>query len=856
MKTPHWPFSWIRKVLNPKLAEHIEGDLNELFEDYMAIYPKWKAQVFYYLDCVRIIRPHLFRSFKSNSTITTMFLHNFKLGYRNLKKYKNYTTINLLGLILGLFASITLYRVVKYEASFNSWHPNLDNLYRMAEYHPEYEVYYQTRTPAAEKIKEEIPEVLNATRFFSPTSLWLEYNDIRLSYELTFVDPDFASMFSFKVLEGNLEQALTTKNQLIITNTLSKAFFGYEKAVGKVLRSPDGTTQYEIGAVLEDPPGNSSLQYELILSWQHIPEWLKEAGDWNNTFMESYLMLQEGTSPQSLAQKFRAIEARYFAEDDRSQFHPVPFAEYHSLISSNKDTLKTLTIIALVISLISFVNFINLLTAQSLTRLKEVGVKKVLGSTMTHFLIQFSIETSLVCILSGLIAVVLSFLFTPLINDFFQLNLSNSYSVFFDLWVLTFLSTLVVGILAGLYPALYLANKNIIQSLKGDLKRASQRQYLQKMLIILQYSASIVLITGSFIIWDQISFMKNKNLSLDKENVVVVELDFTSFPDMEKSAEKVKLFRQLINNQPFVHSTAFAWNTPGHYDYNYNEFDDPNGNAQKVHLRQTTIDASVVPTLGMEIVHGRNFNETIKTEKDVVLINESAFEAMGWSSIENKEIKPHGDGKSYRVLGVVKDFHYQSVANEIEPMIFWYAGPDPVSRMLLVKYSQGKVEDAIDFLKEHWHMTGSLASLDYFFLDTTYDKLYQSEEKTGLIISSFSVVGIFLASLGLFALATFTIRKRIKEIGIRKVMGASSIQITGLLSRNYLILILIAIVISYPLLWYLGNEYLNQFAYRIEINPVFMIVSTAVVLVIVFLSVGSKSFKAASLNPSISLRDE
>ena len=350
--------------------------------------------------------------------------------------------------------------------------------------------------------------------------------------------------------------------------------------------------------------------------------------------------------------------------------------------------------------------------------------------------------------------------------------------------------------------------------------------------------------------------MKNKNLALDKENVLVVELDFTSFNDLEKSAERVKLYRQQIDNQSFIQSTGFAWNTPGYYDENYNEFNDPNGDAKKVHLRQTTIGAGAVSTLGLEIVRGRNFDEKIKTETDVVIINEKAYEKMGWTDLDNKEIVPHGDGKKYRVIGVVKDFHYQSVAREIEPMIFWYAGPDPVSRMILVKYQNGKVEETISYLKEHWDMTGSLASLDYSFLDTTYDKLYKAEERIGLIVGAFSMVGIFLASLGLLALATFTIRQRTKEIGIRKVMGANSLQVAAKLSKTFLALILIAIVISFPLLWYFGNQYLDEFAYRINISPVLFVVSTVVVMLIAVLSVGIKAYLAASLNPPISLRDE
>ncbi|MEO1256990.1 MAG: FtsX-like permease family protein, partial [Bacteroidota bacterium] len=302
--------------------------------------------------------------------------------------------------------------------------------------------------------------------------------------------------------------------------------------------------------------------------------------------------------------------------------------------------------------------------------------------------------------------------------------------------------------------------------------------------------------------------------------------------------------------------TAFSLSTPGHYYSNYNEFDDLSGTNLRLKLRQTTIDASVVPTLKMKVVTGRNFDEEIKTETDVVLINEAAYHALGWTDLAEKEIQPHGDKERYRVIGVLEDFHYQSVAEAIEPMIFWYMGPDPISRMIFIRYQPGKVEETLDYLKEQWPSTGSLAGLDYYFLDKSFDDLYKTEEKTGLLISIFSMIGVFLASLGLLALASFSIRQKTKEIGIRKVMGANSMQIASNLSRNFILLIIIAIVVSCPLIWFFGNQYLESFSYRIDLSPLTFIFSVGIVLMIAILSVGWRAHTAALANPVDSLRDE
>lgn len=851
-----WPLTWIKRIIAPELVEHIEGDLHELYIDYMSNYPGWKANLLFYLDCIQMLRPLLLKPLLSRSKFKTMLVHNFKLGYRNLLKYKNYTTINLIGLVLGFSAAMTLLRVVQYESSFDQFHTDVDQIHRLGEYHEEYGTYYQTRTPASEKLKEEIPEITAATRIFSPTLLWLEHGGKMLKNGVTYVDPDFASMFSFEVIEGDLTKTLQTKGQIAITLDISKAYFGYEDAIGKVLVSADGKTQYTIGAVLENPPVNSSIWYELMLSWDHIPDWVREAGNWENTFMNSYLKVQKGVAISSLTDKFLAVSTANFPEDNPSIFQTISLRDYYRETSGNKTTVWSLTIIAGIILIIAFVNFINLLTSQSLDRIKEVAINKVMGSKRAEIVTQFSMESTLLFLISGVMALGISLALTEMINRYLELELIIDSSVPSKLLPLTIIISVTLGILAGLYPSMYLSKKDIITSLKGDLKKGSQRHTIQRVLIVLQYTVSIVLIAGAFLIWNQISFMKNKDLSLDEKNVLIVEVDFTSFPDPEKSERKVMMLKQKLAEQSFIESTAFAWNMPGHYDYNYNEFDDVTGSAKKVHLRQTTIDADVVPTLNLTIVKGENFDPTLKTETNVVLINEAAFEAMGWTDLDNKNIQAYGDNETYRVRGVVKNFHYQSVANNIEPMIYWYSGPDPVSRMIYVRYAPGEVERNIEFLKSHWSSVGSLASLNYHFLDATYDKLYRSEERTGMIVSTFSLIGIFLASMGLLALASFTIRQKTKEIGIRKVMGASKMQIASILSRKFFLLVIIAITISYPTIWYFGNEYLENFSYQITITPVLYIISTLIVITIGVLSVGLRAYAAASMDPSQSLRDE
>ncbi|MEM9896163.1 MAG: FtsX-like permease family protein, partial [Bacteroidota bacterium] len=695
----------------------------------------------------------------------------------------------------------------------------------------------------------------SASRVLSPTHLWLESGGTMLKHSITYVDADFADMFSFEVIEGDLRKTLQSKNEIAISLNTSKAFFGYRNAIGEVLLSSDGKKQYTVGAVLENPPKNSSISYEMILPWVEAPDWL-QGENWEDTYMYAYVMLEKGKSVAVLSEKFKAISDNHFPSDSESTLYLLPFTHLHKITTGNSHTLKTLSIIAIIVSLIAFINFINLLTAQSMSRIREVGVCKVLGSRRTQLIVQFSMEAMLVCVVAGVASLALSFGFTSQINNYFQLNLSSGLSVLSIFVVWTIVGTWIIGMLTGLYPALYLAGRNVIASLKGDLSKGSKRLIIQKLLITIQFVSSLVLIAGAFLIWRQIDFMKNKNLSLDKKNVLIVKMDYNSFPDIEASSEKIKRFKQNIEEESYVESTAFSLSTPGNYYNNYNEFDDLSGTNQRLKLRQTTIDASVVPTLKMNIITGRNFDEGIKTETDVVLINEAAYHALGWTDLQNKQIQPHGEKKQYKVIGVLEDFHYQSVAKAIEPMIFWYMGPDPISRMIFIRYQFGKARETLEYLKKHWPSTGSLAGLDYYFLDQSFDDLYKSEEKAGLLLTAFSTIGIFLASLGLLALASFSIRQKTKEIGIRKVMGANSLQIASHLSRNFLFLILIAIIVSCPLIWYLGDQYLQSFSYRITISPVVFVLSVGIVLVMALVSVGWRAHSAALADPIDSLRDE
>ncbi len=856
MDAPKWPIKWLERLLLPELLEHLEGDLNELFQERLVSSGPAKARRLFYWDCLQLLRPALSQSFVPRSNFSIMFLNHFKVGYRNLLKYKAYTALNLLGLSLGITAAITLYRVVAFDSSYDKFHTNVANIYRLAENSPEFGIYHQTRTPASAHIKAVLPEVKLATRFFRPHNKWFSTGEKRLNKSVTYVDPDFAGMFSFKVLEGDLEKTLTTKNHIAISRDVARAFFGYEKAVGQTLHPGEDESPYIVGAVLENAPFNSTLEFETIMSWDHIPDWLRRAGNWHNTFMTCYIQLESGRSITEIAPKLDQIaEENFLPQGDDARFHPIALSSLYDEIAGNQNTRILLLIIALITLVIAFVNFLNLSTAQALHRIREVGIRKVMGSSRSDLILQFIMEAILLCLLAVSIAFLLSVALTGFVNDFFELHLPTDLSLILRLIFILLGMAFGLGAVTGCYPAMYLANRKMMAALKGDSKKGSGKTLIQQILIVFQYVTSVALIAGTVIIWKQIGFMKEQNLKVQTDQVVVIDIDYSAFMDSERAKTAVRTFRKNLNDQSFISAAAFASNAPGNYAMNYNNFRDVAANLE-VHLRQTNFGANVIPTLNIELLHGRNFSQALATDSLAVIINEAAFKAFGWTDLENKKLRQSGDPQAYNVVGVVANYHYRALMEDVEPMIHWYLGKEGLSNRLIVRYAEGRSEQTIEYLKKTWSETGSFEPLNYYFLDSRYAELYRGQEKIGMVTTSFTVVAIILASLGLFALASFMIRQKRKEIGIRKVMGATVKQITLTLSKNFFLLVILAILIGIPLVWFVSNQFLENFSYRVVPGIAVYAIAALGAISMAALSVSIRAYLAATDNPALSLRDE
>ncbi len=858
MKAPKWPLKWLSNWWLPELAEHMEGDLIEIFEERLETRTPFAARILFYRDCFQLLRPYLFKPFFQRSKTYVMISNHLKIGYRNLLKYRNYSLINLLGLSLGLAASIILYRVVAFENSFDSFHDKKDDLYVLAENSIQYGSYYQTRTPAAQKLKEDLPEVVRASRFFNPDSKWLTVGEKKLNYDFTYVDPDLSEMLTFEILEGDVRKTLETRDHIVISLGVAKSFFGYDDAVGEVLTTVDGENQYIVGAVVNDFPLNSSLEFEVLISWEHhIPEWVRDAGNWHNTFMTSFIELDKGIKPPMIQDKLNQIsQANFLPEGDDSVFYPVSFNDFYAEFAGKGNVKTLLLVISLAISFIAFINFVNLSTAQALNRVKEVAIRKVMGSRRKELIWQFTIESVMICCLSVFVAFLLSYLATPFVNDYFELGINTSLLELFALFPALFGVACILGIISAIYPAVYLIGSEVSIALKGDAKKGSNKMIVQKVLIILQYVASIVLIAGTIVIWRQIDFMKSQNLNIQTDGVVVMNLDYSSFPSGEKGEQAIKRIAQEARAQSFIDQVAHIQKAPGAFYDNYNSFQDLSDVNKDLHMRQVAYTSESVETLGLKIIMGRNFDPNLASDSAAALINESAFKAYGWTDLENKRIRPSGGKRIVPIIGVVEDYHYRALMHEIEPMIHWNMGKDGTGSQMLVRYLPGQAEQTLDYLKSAWSESGSFIALEYYFLDAAFDELYHEQEKMGSIATAFAMIAIILATLGLFALASYLIRKRRKEIGIRKVMGASIQRITIHLSKRFLQWVLISLVISIPIIRYASQEFLVGFAFRTQPGVDIYMIAALIAVLMAVLSVGIRSYTAAADDPVNSLRDE
>jgi putative ABC transport system permease protein len=813
-------------------------------------------------------------------------LYNYlTIAFRSLLRQKSYSFITIVGLALGMACCLVLGLFVRYELSFDRDTPNAEHVYRITatigrKTENSATTIPNTQFPLALALKAEMPELERVVRVNANGSALLAVGDKKfLERRLLYADDGYFQMFPAEFIAGDPKTALSQPQSVVLTEETAHKFFGADSkhALGKTLRIDNGE-YLTVSGVIKNLPHNRHLRFNAMVHMQRLVQTWKNSGvnveeQWfaftdQSTYLQFRATTADGTSLAAsvlaFKQKLPALVERKLGERlkrvGRSlvlDVQPLTDIHVHPLEGElqpqgSMQTLKIIGAVAVVILVLACINFMNLSTARSTRRAREVGMRKVFGAARWQLVMQFLSESIVVSTLALVLALVLVECALPLVNALFETRLSVGYAANAAQLLVFMGFGLVVGIVAGTYPAVVLSGFAPVRVLKGAFVRSSTGAALRKSLVVVQFSISIMLLVGTIVIVRQLEYTQNKHLGFAKEQLLTLQLPTDSAFGTRRESMKAAL--KAI---PGVVAVAGADYVPGDDGNSQNPVGLQGAPADKsILVKRFYVDEDYLPTVGLSVATGRNFHAAMPTDaSEGYLLNESAVKALGLEKPLGTRLRWYGGARTNgTVIGVVKDFHFESLHNAISPAIFIVSKED--LWRFVVRLNTNDVSATMAQIERVWEQFAPHGVFDYAFVDANFAKLYQSEQRIGRIVTVFAGLAVLIACLGLFGLAAFSAEVRTKEIGIRKVLGASMASIIGLLSQDFLKLVLIAIVVATPLSYYLASRWLEEFAYRVELSVWMFVLAAAVAVVVALLTVASQSWRAARFNPVHTLRSE
>ncbi len=801
-----------------------------------------------------------------------MLKNYLKVALRNILKHKFFAAINITGLVIGMTCCLLIFVYIKDETSYDNFHANSERLYRVA-LHGRIggqEIYTISSNPKlADAMQTEIPGIEHATRIDDRGETVMKFEEkVFIEEDVLAVDSNFFQTFSFQLLQGDALTALKEPNSIVMTPAIAEKYFGdASTAVGKTLTVSDRT--FKVTGICAEPPSNSHIIFKSLISWSSYPD-LDDRGWTSNSFF-TYIVKNSETSVADIDAKLADMVAKYVGPELESglglsfdkfreqggiyTYYVFPMVETHLYTNDIRHDMQPkgdiryvyiFGAVGIFILVIACINFMNLSTARSAGRAKEVGLRKTLGSQRSQMVWQFLAESSIYSLVSIFIAIAISYLLLPYFN-----LLSGKALTLQALREPTFITTafgliVFVGFIAGSYPAFYLTSFNAVEVLKGKVRAGMKSKGVRSSLVVFQFAVSTFLIVATLVVYNQLSFLQSKDLGIDHHHIINIE-------DVNRLGKGQAGFKNQVLGLTGVQKASFTTNTfPG--INNTTVFTEKGTKADKM-MGKYHADWDQLDAMGFTLKEGRFFSRDFKSDSTACVLNEAAVEEFGWiDSPIGKEILDYNGPEPtvMRVIGVVKDFNFETIKDNIRPMIIGFS---EMSEQLIVRY-EGNPQKVITAIENQWKLNASGEPFVFDFLDEEFDELFRSEVRLRDIFTTFSGLAIFIACLGLFALAAFTTEQRTKEIGIRKAMGASTLSLAVLLSREFTRLVLIAIVPALALGWYVTDQWLNDFAYRIQVNPLIFIGSALTALGIAWVTVAYQSIKAAASNPINSLRQE
>jgi putative ABC transport system permease protein len=806
-----------------------------------------------------------------------MFSNLLKYSIRSFKRQRSYIIINILGLSIGIACSLLIALFVINEASYDSFNVKKDRIYRLVlngKLGGQEIIGAYTCAPIGPTMLREFPEVEDYLRMTGRGPTIVEYGDLTFTDDhLIEVDSTFFNFFSITLLRGDPQNVLNKPRRAVITESTAKRIFGDTDPIDKPIRIGNDTARYIISGIMADVPGNSHFDASIITSFMTNPR--SQNPIWMSNSFSTYILLKPNTSYKSVDEKIIALLEKYvgpeaqrfmgisledfFAQGNKYRFflqnlsdiHLDPSIQQEFKEASDPKYLLIFGTISILIVLIAAINFMNLATAQSSRRAKEVGIKKVAGSTRGMLVSQFLSESFVLSCISLIIALIIIWLTLPYFNNLLGTALKLSlFGNWYNIPVLL-LFTLLVSFLAGSYPALFLSSFNPYLVLKGSSGGSMSNGNLRRVLVVFQFAISILLITGTLIMYRQIFFMLNKDVGFNKEQMLVINR-------AHALESRVEAFKNAAKEIPGVVNIASSTAVPGRTN-NTNGYGIEGRKDESILMATSWVDYDFIDTYSMSLAGGRNFDKSFTTDNDACIINESAAKNFGITDItKTRFMLPQDSGRFQylQIIGIVKNFNFESLRNPIQPYVFLLKGNDNLWGYITIRLSGQNYQQTISQLESRWKEFTSNDPMQYYFIDEDFEQMYKQEKQNAQLAVIFSILAIFIAALGLFGLTSFTVEQRTKEIGVRKAMGSSVAGIYYVISREIILLVSISALIAWPLIYFIANKWLESFYFRINPGVMSFLAGLLIAICVAIVTISYRIMKAARINPAQSLKYE
>ena len=783
----------------------------------------------------------------------------FKTAIRHLSKHPGYSLLNILGLTLGITSALFLIIYVTDEISYDNYHKNADRIYRVSSTLTETDdqfTWIVAQIQFGPQVAQEYPEMESYVRFFNMPQGAYKFEDKEYTEEdFYYADSTVFDVFTYKVIKGDAKAAVTQPGKIVLTESAAAKYFGDADPLGKFIR--EGENSYEVTGIIEDVPANSHFRFDALAARNNLP---KQMGSWGNFGVFTYLLLPENIDYKEFEKKLQAISethvkpvlGRFNVKVDYL-LEPIKRIHLHSTNAQEPEPTGSIAYVyvfaavALFLVLIAAMNYMNLATARSSGRAREVGLRKVVGSTRTALIMQFISESLVFTLVSLVLSLAILFIALPKLNllagKSFDFSIITSPAV-----LLAFAGIVIfVGILGGSYPAFFLSRFSPVTVLKGEITHGSAGSMFRKVLVIIQFMVSVVMIMCTLVVFKQLNYMKTMDQGFDQQNVVLLQLN-------GQTASKYNVFKQALLSNPEIKNVS-GTNTPvgeGSGKVLFSVETDQGMTQRGINF--AIVDHDFIETMGIKMKEGRDFQQDMPSDTSLgVVVNETFVNRMGWQQAIGKKVEvTNGNFLTARVIGVMKDYHQTGMYNEVETFMLVYRGNQ--TPFVYMKLSGNNNQQTISYIESKWKEYFPDQPFSYTYLNERFNNQFEADEKRGTIFTLFTILTILIACLGLFGLSSYTVEKRTKEIGIRKVFGANEATVIGLISKDFVILVSIGIIIAIPLAYWFMSDWLENYVYRTEIEIVLILLSAIITLVITFLTISFKAYQASVTNPAQSVR--